>query len=145
MTDREDFAEIAAGVDSDSVFHGAIQAARTKLHNQQPGGVDVALIGHEAWRQLTPIQQAHALDGLFVAYILRLHDEERTTRLDQAAAEVKTYLEGDDEHLLQDALAAARPINEDTEVSVCAAALANVLDELDLIRHRLAMATRDAT
>ncbi|MFJ7242359.1 hypothetical protein ACIQWB_35270 [Streptomyces olivaceus] len=144
MTDPDGFAEITAAIDSDNVFHGAIQAARTKLHNQQPGGVDVALIGHEAWRQLTPIQQAHALDGLFVAYILRLHDEERSRRLDQAAAEIKTYLEGDDEHLLQDALGTVRPIGEDTEVTVCASALANVLDELDILRHRLAMAKRDA-
>lgn len=126
-------------------WYGAIQEARSKLHREHPSGVDVALIGHEAWRQLTPIQQAKALDGLFVAYIVRLHDEERASRLDAAAATVKTYLEGDDEHILYDALGTVgRPIAEDAEVAVCASALANVLDELDLVRHRLAMARREA-
>ncbi|MER5470843.1 hypothetical protein [Streptomyces sp. NPDC002685] len=146
MTDREPFDEIAADLADSSPFYGAVQEARTKLHREHPSGVDVTLIGHEAWRQLTPIQQAQALDGLFVAYIVRLHDEERSARLTAAAAEVKTYLEGDDEHILHDALSAVRPIGEETAVDgVCASALANVLDELDLLRHRLAMATRDDT
>ncbi|WP_405585350.1 hypothetical protein [Streptomyces sp. NBC_01092] len=140
MTDREAFDEIASSIDDSSAFYGAIQEARAKLHREHPGGVDVTLIGHEAWRQLTPVQQAQALDGLFVAYIVRLHDEERAAKLNDAAAEVKTYLEGDDEHVLHDALSAVRPIGENTEVNgVCASALANVLDELDLLRHRLAM------
>ncbi|MFJ9376838.1 hypothetical protein [Streptomyces sp. NPDC101455] len=138
-----EFDDIASALTNSSVWYAAVQEARAKLHREHPHGVDVALIGHEAWRQLTPIQQAQALDGLFVAYVVRLHDEERAARLDQAAAEVKTYLEGDDEHILHDALGAVRPIGEDTEVGVCASALANVLDELDLLRHRLAM--RDET
>ncbi|MFF2511667.1 hypothetical protein [Streptomyces sp. NPDC058086] len=144
MADPEAFDEIAASLADTSAFYGAVQEARAKLHREHPGGVDVTLIGHEAWRQLTPVQQAQALDGLFVAYIVRLHDEERAAKLNAAAAEVKTYLEGDDEHMLHDALGAVRPIGEDTEVNgICASALANVLDELDLLRHRLAMAKRD--
>ncbi|MGW2226827.1 hypothetical protein [Streptomyces formicae] len=139
-----DFNEIVSEMVSGSDLYAAVQEARTKLHREHPGSIDVTLIGHEAWRQLTPVQQAHALDGLFVAYIVRLHDEERAAKLDAAAAEAKTYLEGDDEYLLHDALGAVRPIGEDTEVNgVCASALANVLDELDLLRHRLAMTKRD--
>lgn len=137
------FNEIVEGIDSGSDLYAAVQEARSRLHRERPGGVDVALIGHMAWRELTPLQQARALDGLFVAYIVRLHDEERAAKLDAAAAEAKTYLEGDDEHLLHDALGSVRPIGEDTEVTVCASALANVLDELDLIRHRLAMRDQD--
>lgn len=137
--------ELSTDITYSEVWYAAVQEARAKLHREHPGGIDVALIGHEAWRQLTPVQQAHALDGLFVAYIVRLHDEERFARLDAAAATAKTYLEGDDEYVLQDALGTVtRPIAEDAQVTVCASALANVLDELDLIRHRLAMATQEA-
>ncbi|MFE9432188.1 hypothetical protein [Streptomyces sp. NPDC006640] len=130
---------------SSGVWYAAVQEAQAKLHREDPGAwIDVKAIGHAAWRELTPVEQAHALDDLFVAYIMRIHDEQRADRLDKAAAEVKTYLVPDDEHLLQDALSAVdRPIPEDAEVKVCASALANVLDELDLIRHRLAM--RDQT
>ncbi|MEU0786998.1 hypothetical protein ABZ341_36230 [Streptomyces sp. NPDC006173] len=141
MADHEEFAEITAG----SAYYGAVQEARAKLHREQAGSIDVARIGHEAWRQLTPVQQAQSLDGLFVAYIVRLHDEERFARLSAAAAEVKTYLAPDDEHILQDALGTVRPIGDATEVSVCASALANVLDEIDLLRHRLAMAKPDSS
>ncbi|MCX4578147.1 hypothetical protein OHB41_34155 [Streptomyces sp. NBC_01571] len=135
-----DFNQIVSGMAGNTDLYAAVQEARAKLHREHPHGVDVAKIGYEAWRQLTPVQQAQSLDGLFVAYIVRLHDEERAARLDAAAAEVKTYLEGDDEHLLHDALSGIRrPIDEEAEINVYASALSNVLDELDLLRHRLAM------
>lgn len=137
-----DFDEIASAFTSNTDWHAAVQEARARLHREHPDGIDVAKIGHEAWKQLTPIQQAHALDGLFVAYICRLHDEERGTAFDTAAAEVKSYLDGDDEYVLQVALNKARPIGKGTVVDgIDAAALSNVLDELDLLRHRLTMAT----
>lgn len=140
MTDLDD---VADGFTTSTDWYAAVQQARAQMHREQPGGVEVAAIGHAAWRQLTPVQQAHALPDLFVAYIVRLHEEERFRQLQDASAEVKTYLEGDDEHLLQDALGAVRPITEATTVDgVCASALANVLDELDLLRHRLAMAKK---
>lgn len=136
-----DFEETATAFTNSVPWYAAVQEASAELHREKPGGVDVALIGHRAWRQLTPVEQAHALDDLFVAYICKLHDEQRAARLDDASASVKTYIEGDDEYLLQDALNGVRPISDDTTVDgVCASALSNVLDELDLLRHRLAMA-----
>lgn len=138
-----DFEQIASAFTSNTDWYAAVQEARARMHREQPGGIDVASIGHEAWKQLTPLQRAKTLDDLFVAYICRLHDEERTTALDAAAAEAKTYLEGDDEYILHDALSSVRPsgIGPGTTVAgVCASALSNVLDELDLLRHRLAMA-----
>ncbi|MEU6344454.1 hypothetical protein ABZ883_26300 [Streptomyces sp. NPDC046977] len=133
-------------MNDNALLLAAFREAQAAMHREQPGGVDVVEIGHRAWRALHPIEQAKALDALFTAYAVRLHDEERAARLDQAAAEVKTYLEGDDEHILQDALNGVRPIGEDTTVDgVCASALANVLDELDLLRHRLAMATKEGS
>lgn len=140
-----DFDEIASAFTSSTDWYAAVQETRARLHREHPGGIDVAKIGHEAWKQLTPIQQARALDGLFVAYICRLHDEERHQQLNAAADdETKTYLEADDEHILADSLAGAAPIGPDTQIDgVCGSALANMLSELDLLRHRLAMAKTD--
>ncbi|RLL68163.1 hypothetical protein [Streptomyces sp. Z26] len=143
MTDDEQFEDITANLSTTSTLYGAMQEARATMHRAHPGGIDVTLIGHEAWRQLTPVQRAQALDELFTAYLVRLSEEERYAQLDTQAATVGTYLQLDDEHVLQDALEPARPIREDTEVDgVCASALANVLDELDLLRHRLAQKGR---
>lgn len=141
MDHAEEFDDIVSGIATSSALYGAVQEARAKLHREHPGGIDVARIGHEAWRQLTPVQQAQSLDGLFTAYIVRLHDEERARQLGAAAAdETKTYLEPDDEHILADSLAGAESLGPDTQVDgVCASALSNVLSELDLLRHRLAM------
>lgn len=148
MADTTDgFDDIVSELSHTSSLYGAVQEARAKLHREHPGGVDVARIGHEAWRQLTPMQQAQSLDGMFVAYIVRLHDEERAQQLDTAAADkTKTYLEPDDEHILADSLAGADSLGPDAQVDgVCASALSNVLSELDLLRHRLAMAKRNDT
>ncbi|MFD0138027.1 hypothetical protein ACFVIL_29305 [Streptomyces sp. NPDC127159] len=135
-----EFNEVASAITNSTDWYAAVQQARNILLRENPGGVDCATIGHHAWRQLTPVQQALALPDLFTAYIVRLHDEDRFAQLNAADAEVKTYLEGDDEYILHDALKGVRPIDEDTTVNgVCASALANVLDELDLLRHRLAM------
>ncbi|MBZ3918173.1 hypothetical protein [Streptomyces acidiscabies] len=137
-----EFNEIASAITNSPDWYAAIQQSRTLLHRENPSGVDCTTIGHHAWRQLTPIQQAKALPDLFTAYLVQLHEEERAAKL-QATASVKTYLEGDDEYILQDALQGVRPIGEDTVIDgVCASALANVLDELDLLRHRLAMRDR---
>lgn len=141
-----DFDEIATAFTNSADWYAAVQEATAELHREKPGGVDVALIGHRAWRQLTPVQQARTLDDLFVAWICKVDDEQRAARLDNASASVKTYLEGDDEYLLQDALNGVRPIDADTTVNgVCASALGNVLDELVLVRHRLAMAKAAST
>jgi hypothetical protein len=117
MTD--DFEDIVTSAADSTGFYAAVQEASAELLREHPGGVDVVQIGHRAWKQLTPVQQAHALDGLFRAYVVQVGEEERAAQLDQAAADVKTYLEADDEYLLS-----------------------NVWDALALLRHRLAMAKK---
>lgn len=139
MAEPDDFDEIAAALSNSSVLYGAVQQARAELHRKHPGGIDVTAIGHEAWRKLTPVQQARALDDLFTAYLVRLHDEERAARLDRDAASNRTRLEDDDIAILQDAVASAEPIGPDTEIdAVCASALHNALAELALLQHRAA-------
>jgi hypothetical protein len=137
-----DFEDVADGFTNSTEWYAAVQEARAKMHREQSGGVDVAAIGHEAWRTLTPVQQAHALPDLFVSYIVRLHEEERARQLQTAAADpAKTYLEADDEFHLQDAVAGIDLSSPEVEIhGVPARALSNVLSELDLLRHRLRMA-----
>ncbi|WP_432004552.1 hypothetical protein [Streptomyces parvus] len=132
------FGEIVSGITAPgSTLYGAVQEVRAELHREHPGGIDIVQIGHEAWRRRTPVQQAHALDGLFVAYIVRLHDEERAARLNRDSAGGRTHLEDDDLAILHDAVASAAPIGPDTEIDgVCASALANTLAELELLQHR---------
>lgn len=140
MTD-DGFEDIIAMATDPTGFDAAVREATAELLRETPSGVDTVTIGHRAWKQLTPVQQAHALDGLFHAYVMRLGDEDRYDQIAQAAAAVKTYLNGEEEIELHRALGEARPIGDDTTVIVSAVDLSNVLDELVLLRHRLHMAT----
>lgn len=139
-----DFDEIATGFTSSNVWRGAVNQASAELHFERPGGIDVTIIGHRAWKKLTPVEQAEALPDLFSAYIVLLSEREQAEQLAGFEATHETCLEGDDEYLLQDALNGVRPISEDTTVDkVCASALSNVLDEVALLRQRLAKAKSD--
>jgi hypothetical protein len=140
-----DFDGITAEMTSSDDWYAAVQEARARLDRERPGGAHTSDIGHEAWRQLTPVQQALALDGLFHAYIMRLHEEERAAQRDREMSdEPTTYLEPFDETLLTDAVVSVEPLGPETQVTVYASALQNVLLEVDLLRHRLAMARRAA-
>ncbi|MFF7192645.1 hypothetical protein ACFZAM_02865 [Streptomyces sp. NPDC008079] len=143
MTDP-DFDEIAADLASpSSAWLGAVQEARAELLREHPEGVGHIQIGHRAWQKITPIQRAHALDPLFHAYVLRVYDEERAAQLGAAVDEGRSYIEPDDEHLLAESLLDVDFSDPDAQVDgVLASALSNVLSELDLVRHRLAMATK---
>lgn len=140
MTFDEQFARIVASPEDSTGLIAAVREASAKLLRKQPSGVNVVQIGHHAWRQLTPVQQAHALDLLFTAFVLQLNEEDRAGQIGQAAAAVTTYLTGDEEIELHAALGEVRPIDAITPVTVNALDLSNVLDELELVRHRLAMA-----
>ncbi|WNI16942.1 hypothetical protein [Actinacidiphila sp. ITFR-21] len=139
MTD-DTFDDIVTLAGDSTGLIAAVREASAELLRETPSGVDVVAIGHRAWRQLTPVQQARALDLLFHAFVLQLAEEDRATRVAQGAASVTTYLSGEEEVELHRALGEARPIDDDTSVMVNAVDLSNVLDELALVRHRLAMA-----
>ncbi|MFF1743532.1 hypothetical protein [Streptomyces mirabilis] len=157
MTDREAFDEVAAAYLPEHVtvrvkaglFYSLVHAALAVKLREQPTGSSVGLIeiGHAAWRQLTPIEQAHTLDTLFTAYIRRVIDEDRERQLSAAAADdTKTYLEPDDLPLLAECLSYVEVIDDGTQLEgVPASSLHNVLSEIDLLRHRLAMTKRDDT
>lgn len=141
------FEEAVSSFTDASPWYAAVQEARAAALREHAtgGGYSSRQVGHNAWRQLTPVQQANALDELFGAYVMRLHMEEMEQQRDQASATATTYLAGDEEHDLWEVLSAVpRPIEDDATVDkVPARSLGNVLSELDLIRHRLAMATQE--
>ncbi|MGP4008179.1 hypothetical protein [Streptomyces sp. 4N124] len=137
MDHAEGFDDIVSAISTTSTLHGATQEARARLHREHPGGFDIARIAHEVWPQLTDVQKVRALEELFTAYVIRLHDEERAARLDRDATSGVTHLEEFDVDVLHDAVAGAAPIGGDTEIDgVCASALHNVLAELELLQHR---------
>lgn len=153
MADRDPFAHLADDLLPDHVtlhvkaglFYSLVQETLRKQREEHAGrSIGLIEIGHAAWRNLTPVEQAHTLDALFTAYITRVIDEEREQALGAAAAsDVKTYLGPDDLPHLAERLGAAGPIGDDTEVEVYADSLRNILGEIDLLRHRLAMAKND--
>jgi hypothetical protein len=153
MTDRGPFAQIVAQLPEyielhvqTGRFYSLVEEILTKLREETPGrSAGLIEIGHAAWRQLTPIEQAHTLDTLFTSYIMRVIDEERERELSAAAADdTTTYLGPDDLPHLADCLSHIDVIDEETQVQgVFADSLRNTLNEIDLLRHRLAMAKND--
>lgn len=153
MTDREPFAQIVAQLPEyielhvkAGLFYSLVEEILAKHREEKPARSHGLIeIGHAAWRQLTPIEQAHTLDTLFTAYIIRVIDEGRERQLTAAAtSDTKTYLGPDDLPHLAECLAGVEVIDEETQVEgVFADSLRNVLDEIDLLRHRLAMNKRD--
>jgi hypothetical protein len=125
-------------------FLGAFnQNRQTSLHAGE--SVDVCEFGRRAWAQITPVQRAYALDGLFYAYWRVVYDEERQLQLTEKAASATSYLEAGDEEDLIQGLLHQDGTGEDATVTVTAVSVANVLNELDLLRHRLAMARAEAS
>ncbi|MGW7722186.1 hypothetical protein ACWGJ6_02360 [Streptomyces canus] len=157
MTDQQssqNLAEMLADLETITVtfkaglFYSHVQEILQKQREEQPGhSIGLIEIGHAAWRNLTPVEQAHTLDTLFTAYIMRVIDEDRERELNAAASsDTKTYLGPDDLPHLAECLAGVDVIDEDAQVEgVFADSLRNVLNEIDLLRHRVAMAKRDDT
>lgn len=139
------FEDAVSSFNDSNLLYAAVQEAHAELLREQHEGVTPEDIGHRAWRTLTPVQQAHALDGLLHVYVMRLHEEEREKQAVRTSETVDTYIEGEEEHDLWTALKdVPRPIEDGATVDgVPAYAVANVLSELALIRRCLAMATQE--
>lgn len=107
------------------------------------GGDDTNVIGLRAWRRLDPQAQARQMPSLLGCYVRRVIDEENSKLLDRAARDTgKSYLGDHDVDSLTDSLfsvAALLGHGIDVDVTVNAESLANVLAELELVQHRLAM------
>ena len=133
------FDDIVSAMTTTSSLYAAVQEARAKLQREHPSGYDLTLVAHEVWPQLADAAKVRALELLFTAYVLRLHDEERDARLGRDAASGVTHLEAGDLAILHDAISGAAPVGPDTEIDgVCGSALVNALAELELLQHRTA-------
>jgi hypothetical protein len=132
------FEDIVSSFNDSNLLYAAVQEASAELLRERREGVTPEEIGHRAWRTLTPLQQAQALDSLFHVYVMQVHHEETEKQLDRTSETVDTYIEGDEEHDLWTALKdVPRPIEDTVTVDgVPAYALGNVLSELALIRRR---------
>lgn len=141
MTDDEKFNRIAAELELPTGWYAQFLESRAELMRRYPGGFNTALVGQHAWMRLTPEQRLHALPGLWSAYYQVIAQEEHAQRLNAAAADSTTsYLGDNDEAVLNLSLTDADLTDPDAPlIEVDARALHNVLAELDLLRHRLAM------
>lgn len=140
-----DFDDIVTEIKYNDDFYAAFMEQRQALRRSNPEGYDITAPGCYAWQQLPPEERATALYRLFRAYFWQIHEEEQRASLDQAAADpAKTYLGPDDESLLYESLSYAERDSQgpDKVATVLADSLANVLAEVELLRHRVAM--RDA-
>ncbi|MFJ2580000.1 hypothetical protein [Kitasatospora aureofaciens] len=117
-------------------FHAAFNEVR-QASLRTEASVDICEYGRRAWQQLTPVQRAYALDGLFAAYFWRIHEEENELR-HQADTEAGTsYLDEGDLLTLHESLLYQDGEGEEATVTTLASSLSNVLQELDLLRHQL--------
>lgn len=139
MADKPaDFDSIVASISPETSLYAAVMEARSRLQHQHPHGYDLRLLACEVWPQLADASKEKALEQLFAAYVVRLHDEERATQLERHTVAGITNLKPLDVAILEDAVASVAPVNDDTEVDgVCASALRNVLRELDLLRFQV--------
>ncbi len=109
-------------------------------------GGDINAIGLRAWHTLDAQARAQQLPHLLGCYVRRVIDDENSKVLDRTARDTgKSYLGDVDVASLSDSLFPVRDLlghGIEIEVEVDAESLANVLAELELLQHRLAM--RDA-
>lgn len=119
-------------------LYAAVLEARGRLLKQYPKGVSADAIGLTAWTSLTAAERRDELPHVLGSYVIRVYDEEHSKTLTEHAADpTHTYLGDHDEAILWDC--AVETPNGDGEVPANRRALLNVLCELELIRHRLAM------
>lgn len=134
------FEYITKGIDNDRhAWDGAFNEARQELKDER--SVDIAEFGRRAWQRLTPVQRAYALDGLFAAYYRVITDEEAYDRLTEAAQTTDTVLHPDDLTSLTESLLHPQGEDELATVTNLASSVANVVDEVALLRRKLDMLT----
>jgi len=120
------------------------QAILDSFAENAEASVPAETIGMLAWERLSGAQRRDALASVLAVYVMRVHEEEHARRLDTAARDdTHSYLQDFDVAMLWDS--ASTPANQFEEVPANADALRNVLSELELLQHRLAMRDADET
>lgn len=118
-------------------LYAAVIAAFDRLVSNGRGAT-FEEIGVEAWRNIDRTDRTAALPLILGAYANLVRDEEESKRITVLAADrTHSYLDHDDVAMLWDS-ALDKPDRFD-EVGANQQALMNVLSELELLQHRLAM------
>ncbi|MEU1421502.1 hypothetical protein [Kitasatospora sp. NPDC005751] len=133
----ETFDSIVPGIQHEGLaFYAAFNQARQAAH-RKGDSVDICEYGRQAWQQLTPVQRAYALDGLFIAYFWRIYEEEIELRHQADTEAGKSYLDPDDLTTLHESLQYQDGEGEGATVTTLASSVSNLLQELNLLRHQL--------
>lgn len=105
-------------------------------------GEVMQIIGMRAWSRLTDEQKVRDWPHALASYVHQVMDEENAKVIDRALRSATTYLGDHDVVMLTEALHSVRDLignGIEVDIDVDAQALANVLDELELLQHRVAM------
>lgn len=122
-----------------------VEFDRIAASGEQTGDL-MQTIGLRAWSRLTPEQRRRDWPNALASYVHQVMDEENAKQMDRVERTVTSYLRDHDVVLLTDALHSVRDLighGIEVELEVDAQSLANVLDELELLQHRLAMLRDD--
>lgn len=123
-------------------FYAAVLETEALLCKQKPNGFSFEELGVKAWATLSLADKQCDLPYVLGAYARVVRDERQERQRDQHAADLThTYLDDSDTSVLWDATVGTP--DEDGAVPALRDALLNVLCELELLQHRLAM--RDQT
>lgn len=124
-------------------LYGAVLSSWQELSKKHPNGVITEAIGLHAWDSLDHEQRIQAFPYALGAYVRRVLDEENMRVMDRAVRDTtKTYINAHDVVSLHDSLDGLHHrFGKGAEViaEVDAEALHNVLGELELLQHRVAM------
>lgn len=120
-------------------FDAAFNEVRARAHRSDEA-LEISVFGERAWAEITPMERALALPGLFRAYYWQVYNEETERQRKDDTAAGRTYLEPDDLVTLSESLFYQERDGETDTVTTIASSLSNVLAELALLQHQLAEA-----
>jgi hypothetical protein len=140
MNDSRDFEVLAEDMLEPGLYRKVLDEF-DKLAGK--AGASVNLIGQRAWAQLTEEQQRHQWPHVLGAYVRVVMDEENDRLAERNARDLtKNYADSDDVTSLSDSLFAVEKLlghGIELTVEVDAQALSNVVAEVELLQHRVAM------
>lgn len=123
-------------------LHVAIQRTWNSITARGQNNASDTEIGMRAWSQLTFDERLSQIPFLLGCYVRRVFDEEAAKRMVRAAEDrTHTYL---DEHDMASAWDSAMgDPDHHGDVEVSRESLINILCEVELLQHRLAMRDRE--
>jgi hypothetical protein len=133
----------------DNVLVAAFNESDQWFQRRDAGYTNTDVVG-DAWRKLTPQQQAENMDNLFNGWWHMIMDVRKRLELAGMAPAGNSYLQDGDLDIIEDTLSgaamlSAEPLDEvfpDGMLTIHIEVLQRLISELGLLQHRLAMATQ---